>query len=52
VVPDVRQQTLQRRALGRTAGIAAIVIAGADQGPAVMDCGCRPPPPRAGRRGS
>jgi hypothetical protein len=35
-VPDVRQQPVQRRSLGRTAGIAAIVITGADQGPAVM----------------
>ena len=36
VVPDVRQQPLQRRALGRTAGITAIVITGADQSPAVI----------------
>ena len=35
-VPDVRQQSLQRGALGRAAGIAAVVVAGADQGPAVM----------------
>jgi hypothetical protein len=35
-VPDIRQQPLQRRALGRATGIAAVVIAGADQGPAVM----------------
>src|SRR5271169_2393521 len=33
VVPDVRQQPLQRRALGRTAGVATVVITGADQGP-------------------
>ena len=35
-VPDVGQQSLQRGALGRAAGIAAVVVAGADQGPAVM----------------
>jgi hypothetical protein len=36
VVPDIRQQPLQRRALGRATGIAAVVVTGADQGPAVM----------------
>ena len=35
-VPDVGQQPLQGGALGRTAGIAAIIVTGADQGPAVM----------------
>ncbi len=35
-VPDVRQKPLQGRALGRAPGIAAIVVAGANQGPAVM----------------
>jgi hypothetical protein len=35
-VPDVRQQPLQCRTVGRTAGIAAVVVTGADQGPAVM----------------
>jgi hypothetical protein len=35
-VPDVRQKPLQGGALGRTAGIAAVVVTGADQGPAVM----------------
>ena len=35
-IPDVGQQSLERGALGRAAGIAAVVVAGADQGPAVM----------------
>ena len=43
-VPDVRQQPLQGGALGRAAGIAAVIVTGADQGPAVMglaaDVGC------------
>ena len=35
-IPDVCQQPLQRGALGRAAGIAAVVVTGADQGPAGM----------------
>ena len=34
--PDVSQQPLQRRPLGRAAGIAAVIVAGPDQGPAGM----------------
>jgi hypothetical protein len=34
--PAPPQQPLQRRALGRVTGVAAVVVAGADQGPAVM----------------
>jgi hypothetical protein len=32
--PDIGQQLLERRAVGRAAGIAAVLIAGPDQGPA------------------
>jgi len=46
-VPDVGQQSLERGALGRAAGIAAVVVAGTDRGPAVMalaaDIGFRGP---------
>src|SRR5204863_5547238 len=35
-VPDVCQEPLQGGSLGRATGIAAIVVTGADQGPAVM----------------
>jgi hypothetical protein len=35
-VPDVGQQPLQGGALGGAAGIATVVVTGADQGPAVM----------------
>jgi hypothetical protein len=34
--PDVGQQSLQRRPLGRAAGITAVIVAGSDQGPAGM----------------
>ena len=34
--PDVRQQSLQGGALGRATGIAAVIVTGADQGPAIM----------------
>ena len=34
--PDILQEPLQGRAVGRSAGIAAVVIPGAQQGPAVM----------------
>ena len=35
-VADVRQQSLQRGTLGRAAGVAAVIVTSADQGPAVM----------------
>src|ERR1700722_7130277 len=35
-IPDIREQSLQRRAFGRAPRIAAVVVAGADHGPAVM----------------
>jgi hypothetical protein len=35
-VPDISQQSLERGTLGRAAGIAAVIVAGAAQGPAVM----------------
>src|SRR6266536_2277661 len=34
--PDIGQELLERRAVGRAAGIAAVVIAGPDQGPAFL----------------
>jgi hypothetical protein len=35
-VADVGQQSLECGALGRATGVAAVIVAGADQGPAVM----------------
>jgi hypothetical protein len=34
--PDIGQELLERRAVGRAAGIAAVVVPGPDQGPAFL----------------